>query len=132
MDTLTTDAKGEIACLRVRIEAIKKGVIVLDPPPYARYDLVLDYQDKLYRAQVKYAASKSPNSEGAIRIDLRRRKRCYTKDEIDVVLVYIPQIDRICWFPPEVFHNKPALQLRLAPAKNGQKNGCRMVDDYLW
>ncbi len=132
MGTLSTDANGEIACLKVRIEAIKKGIVVFQPPPYVRCDLLLDYQGKLYRAQVKYADAKSQNSQGAIRLDLRKRKKCYTKDEIDVVLVYIPQIDKICWFPPEVFHNKVGLQLRLLPAKNGQKNGCRMVDDFLW
>jgi hypothetical protein len=132
MGTLTTDAKGEIACLKVRIEAIKRGVLVIQPPPYARYDLVLDYQAKLYRAQLKYADAKSQNSQGAVRLDLRKRKKCYTKDEIDVLLAYVPQIDKICWFPPEIFHNKVALQLRLSPAKNGQKKGCLMVNDFIW
>jgi hypothetical protein len=98
----------------------------------ARYDLVLDYGGRLYRAQVKYADSKSPTSQGVIRVDLRRRKRCYTKEEIDVLLVYVPQIDKVCWFGPEFFDNKVGLQLRIAPTLNGQKAGCRMVDDYIW
>ncbi len=129
---LTTDQKGEIAVLKVREEALRKGAVVSIPSIPARYDLILDYQGRLYRAQVKYAESKSPNSQGAVRVDLRRRKRLYTHDEIDLLLVYVPQIDRILWFGPEVFHHKVGLQLRLLPCKNRQKSGCRMAEGFIW
>jgi hypothetical protein len=129
---LTTDAKGEIASLRVRIEAFKKGATVSLPSTPARYDLVLDYHGKLYRAQVKYADCKAVRAQGALQLDLRKRKRLYTRDEIDVVLVYVPQIDKICWIPPELFHNRATLMLRLLPTRNGQKKGCVMAHDFIW
>jgi hypothetical protein len=132
MDGLTTDHKGQIALWKVVLAAFHKGACVSLPCVPARYDLILDYQGKLYRAQVKYADCKAPHSQGAVQVDLRRRKRCYTRDEIDVLLVYIPQVDRVCWFPPEMFDNKAVLYLRWQPAKNGQTRGCRAIEDFLW
>jgi len=132
MNAHITDLKGQIALLKVQIEAARKGAVVCLPSTPARYDLVLDYQGKLYRAQVKYADGKSQRSQGAVRLDLQRRKKCYTAEEIDVVLVYVPQVDRVCWFNRNVFENRSLLHLRIAPAKNGQTNGCRMIDEFLW
>jgi hypothetical protein len=132
MDGLTTDHKGQIALWQVVLAAFHKGACVSLPCVPARYDLILDYQGRLYRAQVKYADCKAQNSRGAVRLDLRRRKRCYRRDEVDVLLVYVAQIDRVCWFDPEVFDNKINLQLRMAPTRNGQKHGCLMVSDYVW
>jgi hypothetical protein len=129
---LSTDLKGQIAILKVQLEAHKKQAVVLFPTIPARYDLVLEYHGKFYRVQVKYGDCQSQNSDGAVRVDLRRRKRCYTQDEIDVLMVYVPQIDKVCWFPPEVLYNKVGLQLRLAPAKNNQKSGCLMAEEYVW
>jgi hypothetical protein len=74
MDNLTTDQEGQIAFLRVQIEAARKGARICLPTAPARYDLVLDYQGRLYRAQVKYADGNSQRSQGAVRLDLRRRK----------------------------------------------------------
>ncbi len=129
---LTTDQKGQIAFLKVQIEARMKGAVVLIPTTPERYDLVLHYQGRFYRAQVKYADGKTPHARGAVYVDLRRRKRCYTQDEIDVLLVYVASIDKVCWFWPPVFHNKPSLYLRTEPAANNQKKGCRMVSDFVW
>ena len=97
-----------------------------------RYDLVLDYRGKLYRVQVKYADCKAQNSQGAVPLDLRRRKRRYSRAEIDALLVYIPQIDQVCWFGPEIFDDTINLQLRMLPTRNGQKRGCLMVEEFVW
>ena len=61
---MTTDQKGVIAFARVLIEAAKKEIPVSVPTLPARYDLVLDYGGRLYRAQIKYADSKSPPFPG--------------------------------------------------------------------
>jgi hypothetical protein len=129
---LTTEQKGQIALAKVLIEAARKGAETYLPTTQTRYDLVLDYRGKLYRAQVKYADGKIRRAQGAIALHLRRRKRCYTAGEIDVVLAYLPRLDRVAWFGPEVFDGKAALYLRIVPAKNGQHSGCRMVEDFLW
>lgn len=132
MTSLTTDQKGQIAVLKVMIEAERKGALVLLPARPTRYDLGLDYQGKFYRVQVKYAAAKLQHATGGVYVDLRRRKRCYTRDEIDVLLVYVAELDRICWFSPEAFHNRGALHLRLRPTLNGQRKGCWLAEDYFW
>jgi hypothetical protein len=132
MIPLTTDQKGQIAFLKVQLEARMKGAVVLVPTTPERYDLVLHYQGQFYRAQVKYADARPSHTRGAVHVDLRRRKRRYTQDEIDVVLVYVARIDRVCWFGPPIFHNKPDIHLRTEPAANNQKKGCRMVDDFIW
>jgi hypothetical protein len=131
-ELLATDQKGQIAVLKVQEEALRKKVPVLLPTTPERYDLVLEWRGRFYRCQVKYADSRSPNSLGAIRVDLRRRKRTYSKDEVDVVLIYVPQIDKVCWFPPELFDKKVTLQLRLLPARNNQRKGCLWAADYVW
>jgi hypothetical protein len=130
--TLTTEQRGQIAFLKVQLAAAQKGAVVVVPTTPARYDLVLHYRGRFYRAQVKYVDGRSRNCQGAVRLDLRRRERCYTADEIDVVLAYVPQIDRVCWLGPELFHNKVALFLRLQPARNGEENGCLMAIDHVW
>ncbi len=53
-------------------------------------------------------------------------------DEIDALLVYVPKIDRICWFGPEVFNGRGALSIRIAPCKNKQVKGCLLAKNYLW
>ncbi len=133
MSPLSTDEKGQIAVCKVCVEAIKRGAELYFPTTPVRYDLIMDYQGKLYRAQVKYADGKCHHATGVIPLHLRKRKgRCYTRDEIDVLLVYIPSIDRVCWFGPEIFDNKMVLHLRLTPARNNQRSGCLMVQDHLW
>jgi hypothetical protein len=132
MSTLSTDQRGQIAFLKVQLAAARRGAVVLVPTTPARYDLALHYEGRFYRAQVKYADCKSQNAQGAVRLDLRRRKRCYTADEIDVVLVYVPQSDQVYWIRPELFDNKVGLQLRLQPTRNGQRAGCLMAGDCVW
>jgi PD-(D/E)XK endonuclease len=131
-EMLTTDEKGQIALLNVQIEAAKKRALVLLPTTPVRFDLGLYWAGRFYRCQVKYADWRSRNATGCVRVELRRRKRTYSKDEIDAVLVYVPQIDNVCWFPPEMFHEKVGLQLRLLPAKNNQRHGCLWAADYVW
>ncbi len=133
MSPLSTDEKGQIAVCKVCEVAVKKGAELYFPTTPVRYDLILDYQGKLYRAQVKYADGKPHHAIGAIPLYLRKRnRRCYSRDEIDVLLVYIPALDRVCWFGPEIFDNKMVLHLRLAPARNNQQSGCLMVENYFW
>src|SRR4051812_37653001 len=133
MTPLTTDQKGQIALVKVQMQALRKGATVYLPTtPCLRCDLVLDYQGKLYRTQVKYADAKCPHARGAVRVDLRRRKRRYTQDEIDVLLVYVARIDRVCWFWPSMFHNKAAIHIRTDPAGNNQMSGCCMVEGFVW
>jgi hypothetical protein len=130
--------KAETAMMKVGIRALQLGASVSKPIfEGARYDYIIERDGKLYRAQVKYADGKLGYTTGAVYLNLRKQikknKNCpYNDSEIDVLVVYVPKIDKICWFGPEVFCGRNSLSIRIAPAKNGQIKGCLAADDYLW
>lgn len=133
---MTTGERGLIAELKVMQRAQEKGIIVSKPIGQSRYDLILDCDGKLIRAQVKYGNGKCSHADGAIIAQLRRWRleklnRRYTKDEIDILLVYVPKIDNICCFGPEHWEGKAMIYIRLEPPKNNIKN-VLLATKFLW
>ena len=130
--------KAEIAMMKVGMRALQAGAFVSKPIfEGSRYDYIIERDGKLYRAQVKYADGKLGYTTGAVYVNLRKQikkdKNCpYNETEIDVLLVYVPKIDKICWFGPEIFCDRNSLSIRIAPSKNGQVKGCLAAEDYLW
>jgi hypothetical protein len=130
--------KAEIAMVKVSMRALQIGAFVSKPVfEGARYDYIIEFGGKLYRAQVKYADGKHKSTNGAVQVNLRKqikknRNHPYNENEIDVLLVYVSKIDKICWFGPEVFSGKQSISIRVAPAKNHQLKGCIAAEDYLW
>ncbi len=129
------------ACAKVQLRALElreagEHVFVSVPTnPECRYDMVVDWRGKLYRAQIKYAGGSRASVSGVAIVSLTkgaRGERRYTSDEIDVLLVYVPVVDKLCWFGPEIFHGKTGLHIRYAPTRNGQNKGCVLVDNYVW
>ena len=133
---MTTQQRGTLAELKVTIKAIEKGYTVSKPISDARYDLVLDKKGKLLRAQIKYADGNVFNCDGSIPIPLRKihknRTLVYSKNEIDIVLAYLPSVDKIIVLLPKHFHNKKTIQIRVMPPKNGQTHGLNMLNDFIW
>ena len=130
--------KAETAMMKVGIRALQLGASVSKPIfEGARYDYIIERDGKLYRAQVKYADGKNKTADGVVVLNLRKqikknKNHPYNKDEVDVLVVYMPKIDKVCWFGPEVFCGKQSLSIRISPAKNGQSKGCLAAEDYLW
>jgi hypothetical protein len=130
--------KAEIAMAKVCMRALQLGAFVSKPVfEGARYDYIIEHGGKLYRAQVKYADGRHKSTNGAVVLNLRKqikknRNHTYDENEIDVLLVYVPKLDRVCWFGPEVFSRKQCVSIRLVPAKNNQVKGCIAAEDYLW
>jgi hypothetical protein len=128
--------KGELACLKVELRAIEKGYIVSKPNiECMRYDRIIDCNGKLYRVQIKYTSHKQ--SSGSFVVDLRKitksgKTLLYNKDEIDAILVYIYEIDKICWFNSDMFDNKKSITIRTELAKNNQMKKIIYYKDYLW
>jgi hypothetical protein len=134
-----TFKKGELAQLQVQLKAAEKGVVVSRPTTETRYDLVLDVAGKLVRAQVKYADGKTPcGTKGSIQLSLSRdtrnngKKRPYTADEIDVLLVYVPKLKEILWLEAKDFQGVTSLVFRLEAPRNNQKKGVRLAQDFIW
>lgn len=130
--------KAEIAMLKVGLRALQLGAYLSKPIfEGARYDYVIEICGKFYRAQVKYADGKHKRTDGAVQVNLRKQikknRNCpYNDSEIDALLVYVPKLDKICWFGPEVFNGRQNLSIRIAPSKNCQVKSCVAVEDYLW
>jgi PD-(D/E)XK endonuclease len=102
--------KAEIAMMKVWMRALQLGAFVSKPIfEGARYDYL------------------------NLRKQIKKDKNCpYNENEVDALVVYVPKIDKVCWFSPEVFCGKQGLSIRISPAKNGQIKGCLAAEDYLW
>jgi len=63
-----------------------------------------------------------------------RRKKVYTynEGEVDVLIVYIPEVEKLCYFPKKVFIGKRKLSIRLEKAKNKQIKKIVAAEDYYW
>lgn len=130
---MTNHDKDLLACCKVDMRALILGAVLSRPTTdFARYDRVIDWSGRLYRAQIKYVSCAASNCQGSVLLHLSKGSRpCYTAQEIDALLVYIAPSDQLCWFGPEVFDGRAHLQIRFMPPLNNQKK-CLMASDYLW
>jgi len=97
----------------------------------ARYDFILDINNKLYKIQVKSARLED---EGVYKIDCSRMRvnrnrnirKHYTNEEVDF---FATMINGKCYLIPqsEVSDSK---RLRFLPPKNGQIKGITFAKDY--
>lgn len=135
---VTTNVKGQIAASKAELRALELGYVPSKPIFDTRYDLILDDSNNhLLRVQIKYADGKLHNSTGSVMVKLGyedRTKHLYTyqSNEIDGLIVYIPKIDKLCFFPPNVFCSKVKIHVRYQKPKNGQKKGILFAEDYFW
>lgn len=124
--------KGRIGEQKVILRALEKGWQVNVPVVAGRYDLILDDGKRLYKVQVKYTDTPTTWAVGSVVVGLMRRGRSYAVDEVDLLLVYIPKLDRVLAFQPSDFCGKSAITVRLEPAKNNQSSGVKLAKDYFW
>jgi hypothetical protein len=134
---MTSNIKGQLAISKAELRAIELGYLPSRPVFDARYDLIIDDYKSLYRIQVKYADGKPSQSNGAVVVKLayeNRKKEVYTyqQEEVDGLLVYIPKVDKLCFFQHKVFVGKRNLCIRLEKPKNNQKKGIVFAEDYYW
>lgn len=130
-----SNRKGNVAELAVAKEAAELGLTVLKPlTEHERYDLVLGVADQLLRVQCKWASSK--NDVIPVHLSSNRRgpngfvRRNYSPSEIDAIGIYCGDLDRCFLVPIDVIAGQWTLQLRLAPARNGQRAALHFADDY--
>ncbi len=135
---MTSNWKGQLAVSKAQVRAIELGYFPSVPVMDCRYDLVLDDGKKLWRVQVKYANRKPHHSTGAITAQLtyetrnRRKIVTYNSSEVDALVVYLPKIDKLCWFPTDVFVGKRGLNVRIEPPKNSQTKKIILASSYFW
>ena len=125
---MTTNQKGAIAEAAIALEAIKLGVEVYRPMAEGgRYDLIFVLEELLLRVQCKWAALRGDVLVVPCVSSWRSRdgfvRRAYTAAEIDAVAAYSIDLDRCYFVPIERVEGRPAIALRLAPARNNQRDG---------
>lgn len=134
---ITTNIKGQLAVSKAELRALELGYLPSRPIFDNRYDLILDDLKSLKRIQIKYANGISSHSEGAISVKLdyeNRRKQfiTYQPSEVDALIVYLPKIDKLCYFPLKIFQGKRRLSVRIEKPKNNQKTNIVYASDYYW
>lgn len=133
---LTSNDKGAIAELKIAAEAAHLGVVVSRPMSDGRrYDLVFDIAHRLYRVQCKWGRLDA--GKVCVRIATCRHtprdgyvRTKYTADEIDLIAVYCGGLDSMYLLSIDEFEGRSDLWLRVSPAKNNQRIGVRMAEQF--
>lgn len=127
--------KGNVAELAIAKEAARLGLSVLKPlTEHERFDLVLGIGSRLLRVQCKWA--KRRGDVIAINLASSRRgpngyiRRNYSAVDADAIGAYCEELDSCFLIPIERVSGQWAVQLRLAPARNGQRAALHFADDY--
>lgn len=127
--------KGNVAELAIAKEAASLGLSVLMPiTEHERYDLALGIGGRLLRVQCKWANRKGDVI--AVQLASSRRgpagyiRRNYSPAEVDAIGVYCGDLDRCFLLPIEAIADQWAVQLRLAPTRNGQRAALHFADEY--
>lgn len=131
--------KGAIAQTKAEARALEKGFIVSKPIfEQTRYDMVIDDGVNISRIQIKYAGGKQSQSTGSAVVDFRKitnngkHHNGYQSNEVDAIIVYLPQIDKLCYFPIEMVNSKTTLTIRYKETKSGQTKNIIYAKDYIW
>lgn len=130
----TTSHKGQIAVSRIVAELVERGVRVSLPfQEDSPYDLVAEFDRKLYRLQVKYAGLQKGRMEVRTAAPTRKTlsKNWSRQDyvgEVDLFAVYCP--DAGCYLIPIEDATKTVTFLRVTRTKNNQQQDVRWAVDY--
>ena len=132
---LTRSDKGGIAELALTHHAGALGVVVAKPLVEGRrYDLIFDIENRLLRVQCKWGALRgaiiAANTRTSRLTAAGYVRRTYTAEEIDVIGIYCQPLNRCFLLPIEQLAGQSYVHLRLAPARNNQRAGVRMAEDY--
>ncbi len=133
---LTPSQKGAIAETAITAAATELGVTVLRPiNEGVRYDLVFDLHPRLLRVQCKWARRLGdvvvlPARTCRYGPSGKSIRTIYSEDEIDAVAGYCPDLRHCFLAPISVVAGRSMLHLRLAPARNNQKQLTHAAADY--
>ena len=130
---MDNSTKSEIAQLKAELRAIELGYVVSRPLKVVRYDLVVDVDGSLYRAQVKYAGQSSSSGSVVASLnytDRSKKEVLYSVEEVDCFLVYLPALDKVLWFDSKDVVNHPKLTIRID--EKNKKSTSRWYEDYIW
>ena len=129
--------KGDLAELKVAADLSARGCRLSFPfGEDSDYDLIADFRGRLHRIQVKFAKSDGRmvpvrcRSHSLTKGKVRQTKH-YTAEMVDWIAVYDQTTER-CYYCPsrELGDGRSTLNLRLVPARNGQRQRIREAHEY--
>ncbi len=115
--------------------AVQLGIVVSRPMTDGRrYDLIFDTGARLLRVQCKWATLMGDVvriHSRTFRLTTRGGVRgTYTAAEVDAIAGWCAALKRAYVVPIHEIDGQSMVHLRLAPARNNQRDGVRMADRY--
>lgn len=134
---MNTVSIGDIGESLAIAKFTKEGLTVSKPlSNNARYDLIVEFNNKLYKVQVKTTNS---IKEGKMTFATKTTNytkgnwasNAYSKDEVDIFFLYCVE-NEWCglYYSIESATIPVELNIRTVPPKNGQKVGIRFAEEY--
>ena len=128
-------SKGDVAEAVITAEAVKLGLSVSRPLSNERYDLVFDVGGRMLRVQCKWGSLKDDvvvvSCRGCWHSPIRGYVRsAYTAAEVDLIAAYCEKLDACYAIPIELVDGQTTLNLRLQPARNGQRAAIHFAANY--
>lgn len=130
---LSSKNKGEIAQLKIQLEAARRNIISSIPTTEVSYDILLDSRNNIKRAQIKYCNGVDNKNKNCLRINLcdygktKSKRKYYTSYEIDILLVFVPKLNRILAYNPVFFHKRKRIYINLK-----DKNSKYYWKKFIW
>jgi len=131
---MNTQQQGSIGELKVAADLMEKGYFVFtEISNNSRIDIIAMKDNKLTRIQVKAYNEKNGFVEvRSGKRGLKDYKYEYEKDDFDLVALYVPNRDVICYIKWSAISEGYGATIRFeAPKKVNPKLTYRMFEDYL-
>ena len=99
---------------------------------YSKIDMIVEYNSKLIKIQVKYAKEKN----GVAILHLRKSgpngyRYTYQVSDTDIFSVYLPDQDKVLFIPAKLAcENKNAFIIRYKESKNLQKSKVHHINEF--
>ena len=131
------NVKGAVAELAIAKAAAELGLPVYGPlTEHGRYDLVIEIGGQPQRVQCKWGRLDPEGQVIIVNLSGSRFtphgyvRSSYTAEEIDFIAVYCGATDEYYLLPIDQVEGRRHIQLRLAPAKNGQRAFINLASDF--
>ncbi len=129
-------ARGEKGQRIVIGELAKLGVDVAIPlTDNLPWDLIVIWNNKLFKAQVKSSGRSSKGCKGSVQFKLttsnwyKGTEKKYSEDEIDVM--FLCDYDSVYIIRPSDWLGRRSFSIRAAESRNKQSKRCNMHDDFV-
>ena len=122
---------GQLGVIKTMEICSRRGWVCSLPTLNCRYDLLIDRNNgKIDRVQIKTTNSKK--SDGTFRVRLKKHNRTYNAKEIDILVIYIPSLEKLVGLYPKHFNNKTDLILRFEKSDRYENTNALQINKHLF